>query len=273
MICDGPELHTVLSFDAPDRYEQAVGIGPEAYFRRWVRCARCGFHQSQYSRPEEALDRLYGQAYRDTQASWRGGSTEAVFERVIALPDDQSESVVRRDWILEGIARLTEVGSVAWSPGPRRLLDVGGATGTFAHAFSRAGWECSVVDPAESGRFLSKHGITYRQAPYAPGLFPDPFHLVSLVFTLEHVRDPLAMLRDCARDAAPGGLVYVEVPDALAFVHRSPEDDIFNACHLWMFDPATLTTLMSRAGLAAAKLQRVRTLRGHLALMALGQPS
>lgn len=272
LVCGGTSFETVLEFEAPDAYERAAGVLEAGYRRRWLRCQGCAFHQSDYSRPPEILDRLYETTYRDAQAAWRGGDTRAIFERVIALPPEESETVARVDWISRSIQDLASAGFVSWSDAERRMLDIGGATGVFAHAFANAGWSATVIDPADSGAFLAELGIEYRQMAYQPGLCASRFHLVSLVFVLEHLRDPISVLTECRQDlVAPDGLVYVEVPDALAFQRKPPDDDIFNSCHLWMFDPAALVAIMASAGLQVAKLDRTRTRRGHLALRALGQ--
>lgn len=273
LICSGQALVPVFAYDAPDRYEAAVGVTAAGYARSWRRCGDCGFHQSFYSRDEAVLDRLYESGYRDQQAAWRSGTTEEVFRRVIALPPEQSETAERVAWLSAALAELDGAGALPKAgDGPRRMLDVGGATGVFAYVFQqRAGgtWAAHVADPAESGRFLADWGVIYRQAPYRAGLFDAPFDLITLVFALEHVRDPDAALRAAHADLA-GGALYIEVPDAWAFERLPADDDIFNSCHLWMFDPHSLVRLLRRTGFEVTHLRRHRTRRGHYALCALG---
>ena len=95
------------------------------------------------------------------------------------------------------------------------------------------------------------------------------YDLISLVYTLEHLADPFEALRSAAEGLRPGGLLFVEVPDALAFRLKPGDDDIFNACHLWMFDPVSLAQLLARYGFELFALERTHTVRGHYGLMAL----
>ena len=271
-MCGGTAFETVCAYDRPDCYETAVGIGPEGYDRRWVRCRGCGFYASHYSRAPESLDRLYERAYRDAASAWRSGTTEEIFLRVAALPDDQSETRPRVRWIKNTLADLGQAGFFTPGRPPFRMLDIGGATGIFAYEFQRddPDWRAHVVDPAEDGCFIeTRLGIPYCRDPYRPGLFPEPFHLISLIFVLEHLLDPVAVLEAVRRDLAPNGALYVEVPDASAFRFKPTTDEIFNSCHLWMFDPTSLNRLLERCGFETLALRRIQTVRGHYALIAL----
>ena len=273
LICGNPEAVVVQTATAPDLYEQRVGVTAEGFARAWVRCAGCGFHYSRYSRDPLVLDRLYVAGYREAAAAWRGASTEEVFRRVIALPDDQSETRARIRWIKQGIAEAKAAGLIKWAEPPWRMVDVGGATGIMAYEFQDDQWRPHVVDPAPEGRFIEAHGIPYCQAPFRGGLLEAPVQLASLVYVLEHLRDPDQSLRDVASGLTGDGLVFIEVPDALAFGRKPPEDDIFNACHLWLFDPVSLLALLARTGFEALRLARIRTIRDHFTLMVLARLS
>ena len=269
LICGGERRAVIFSYDRPDDYEQAVGVGAEGYDRNWVACDGCGFRYSAYSRDPEVLDRIYEDGYRSTGSAWREEQTEALFERILALPPDQSETVQRIRWIKTEIKDLSAAGFFAASGRPARLLDVGGATGIFAYSFKDEDWAVEVVDPGNQGAFVEKHGVAYHQMCYGAAALPGAFDLISMIYMLEHVRDPDAVLAQARRDLTPGGLLYVEVPDAIAFSRKPAEDDIFNACHLWMFDPDSLSGLLSRRGFQVLALKRFQAKRGHFALVAL----
>ncbi|CAA7614515.1 hypothetical protein MTBSS4_110149 [Magnetospirillum sp. SS-4] len=259
----------MLTAPAPDAYEQRVGVSGDGFYRAWMRCDGCGFHYSRYSRDPAVLDRLYEQGYREAAAAWRGATTEETFRKVVALPDDQSETRARIRWIRQGIAEARQAGLLDWPSPPWSMVDVGGATGIMAYEFRDAEWRPHVVDPAPEGRFIEAHGIPYVQAPFRDGLISGPVQLATLVYVLEHLRDPEQALRDVASGLGGDGMAFIEVPDALAFGRKPVEDDIFNSCHLWMFDPVSLLALLARSGFETLRLARVRTLRGHYTLMAL----
>ena len=275
LICGSGTSSTVLRYETPDAYETAVGVPADGHRRQWVECADCGFHYAQYSYDPSRLAEIYATAYRDTDAAWRQRSIVETFNRIIDLPPNESESWIRIGWIKQEIASLAAAGLLGWSQAPFRLLDVGGATGVFAHLFqfNDADWRASIVDPSEDGQFIEReHGVPYIAAPFAAGLFPHRFHLISMVFALEHLANPADALLRAKADLEPGGLIYIEVPDALAFSRKPADDDIFNACHYWMFSPASLTRLLGQVGLETFAVKRTRTLRGHYALTVLAGP-
>lgn len=275
LLCGASRYEVLLAYDRPDAYEMAAGVGGDGYARHWVRCAGCGFHYARYSRDPDVLDRIYVSAYRDEAAAWRRHSIEETFRRIVALPPEESETWARIDWIKAELRALAAADLLGWGPGPHRLLDIGGATGVFAYLFQDgdASWRANVVDPSSDGRFLeAEHGIRYLDQAYAPGAFGERFHLASLVFVLEHLADPIAILRHVKADLSPGGLVYIKVPDSLAFGRKPADDDIFNACHLWMFSPESLSRALQEADLELFAFRRGRTLRGHYALSALAGP-
>ena len=270
LLCGSRGRETVLAFDRPDQYEVALGVTEEGYARSWERCGECGLHYSRYSRPPGLIDRIYEQAYRDARAPWRGETVRDTFGRVIALPAAQSETKARVRWIKERIAAISAAGFAMTAGAPWRLLDVGGASGVFAYEFSDERWQAEVMDPSTAGRFLAEeYGIPYRERPFGPGAVEPVYDMISFIYTLEHLADPLAALRTARDGLRGGGLVFIEVPDALAFRVTPAEDEIFNSCHLWMFEPRTLADALAACGLELFALERVRPVRGHCGLMAL----
>ena len=252
----------------PNRYERAVGIGSEGYWRHWVRCTDCNFYYSLYSRPDEAIDKIYTSAYRDGASSWREGSAEEVFERIISLPPEKSETKHRVIWIKSQIELLWAAGVVEKCDPPYRLLDIGGATGVLGYEFQDQEWQAQIIDPGEEGLFVQNRcGIPYVKDYYKPGCFGEPFELITLCYVIEHLRDPVSLLRLVQTDMKPHSLIYIEVPDATHFKHRPQEDDIFNSCHLWMFSPEALITLLDRCGFEVFSMLRIRTIRDIHSLM------
>ena len=103
-----------------------------------------------------------------------------------------------------------------------RLLDVGGAPGTYARAFAAAGWEVTVLDlpgPLDvAGEGLRAAGVRVVAGDAAAALPDGPWDAVYLG-NLVHLFDPDAAGALVARAEAalrPGGLLAVqEVLDGL----------------------------------------------------------
>lgn len=131
-------------------------------------------------------------------------------------------------------------------------------------------WEAYIIDANDGAEFIKeKLKIPFIQDYYHPAIFGFKFDLISLVFVLEHLQDPKDVLFKIKGDMTDVSFLYIEVPDMLAFQLKPVEDDIFNSCHLWMFSPNTLTTLLDLCGFQVHSLKRGRTKRDHLAISVL----
>lgn len=101
-------------------------------------------------------------------------------------------------------------------PAGARLLDVGGAPGTYARAFAATGWRVTVLDlPAtlEIGEpWLSEAGITAVAGDATEALPAGPWDAVYLGNVL-HLFSPevaAALVRRAGAALAPGGLLAVQ---------------------------------------------------------------
>lgn len=217
------------------------------------------------------MDKIYISTYRDGAANWREGSAEEVFERIISLPLEKSETKIRVKWIKSQFKLLRNAGVVKKGDPPYRLLDIGGATGVLGYEFQDKEWQAQIIDPSEEGKFVqSRYGIPYVRDYYRPGCFGEPFDLITLCYVIEHLRNPVSLLKLVQKDMKSSSLIYIEVPDAAHFRYRPQEDDIFNSCHLWMFSPEALITLLDRCGFEVFSMLRKKTVRGVYSLMMIG---
>lgn len=95
-----------------------------------------------------------------------------------------------------------------------RLLDIGCGTGLLLDAARAAGWEATGVEPtvrfADEAR-AKAHDV---HVGYIDAAFErPPFDVAVLSGVLEHVPDPVGVLRDTARHLRPGGWIYFDVPN------------------------------------------------------------
>jgi len=270
LICQSKDYRVIFSYDEPDQYEVAVEVSKEGYFRKWVQCKQCGFYYSIYSREKNIIDKVYTSAYRDKNSSWRKDSPEERFKRVTALPEGESETKLRVNWIKKNINNNWEYGLLKQDTPPYNVLDIGGGTGVFAYEFQDTNWVMHVIDPNDDSSFIkTKFHIPLVQDYYKPNSFNCKFNLISLIYVLEHLKDPISLIKDLHNDMTSNSFLYIEVPDAICFKYKQAQDDIFNSCHLWMFSPNTLTPLLDRCGFEIFYLDRIKTKRGHYALMVL----
>jgi 2-polyprenyl-3-methyl-5-hydroxy-6-metoxy-1,4-benzoquinol methylase len=134
----------------------------------------------------------------------------------------------------------------------------------------RAGWNCTALDPdqraCEHARVMV--GVKAIHADFMKDDGFGRFDVITFNKVLEHVPEPVAMLRKAARYLVPGGFVYVELPDAESAASEGFGREEFFIEHLHIFTAASFGLLVERAGFRLAGLQQLHepsskyTLRG-----------
>ena len=105
-----------------------------------------------------------------------------------------------------------------WKP-TGKFLDVGCATGLFINGIKKhSSWEVYGTDFGESAvRFArEKLGLNVKQGDLTDAAFPDAFFdYVHVNNVLEHVLDPISLLKECRRIVKPDGTFFLSVPNGL----------------------------------------------------------
>ena len=104
----------------------------------------------------------------------------------------------------------------------RRCLEMGPAEGVMTPHLARAFPDLTLVDGAEA--FCANLRLRFPAATIVRSLFEDftpaaPFDTIVLGHVLEHVEDPVGILRKAGSWLAPGGAICCAVPNARS-LHR-----------------------------------------------------
>jgi SAM-dependent methyltransferase len=153
--------------------------------------------------------------------------------------------------------------ALPWN-GQGRLLDFGCGGGAFLECMHRQGWSVTGVDASGVAVERVRSGLGLRALlgtlPH-PDLQPASFDVLTMWASLEHVHDPLAVLRAAHRLLAPGGKLLIAVPniDSLPFRWFGPAwYGLDLPRHLTHFTPRTLRLMLERAGFEAGRVRMVR---------------
>jgi 2-polyprenyl-3-methyl-5-hydroxy-6-metoxy-1,4-benzoquinol methylase len=163
--------------------------------------------------------------------------------------------------VLPGFAALAER-PVRGLPSGAKVLDVGAGNGLFVAEACAWGLRASGIDLDEEGVAAGRRaGLDLRVETAADRAAREPgaYDGVTLSHVIEHVPDPVALLRDCVALLRPGGTVWIATPNLAAAGHRrfgGAWVHLDPPRHLVLFDARSLLAATAAAGLRQPRLLR-----------------
>jgi len=197
--------------------------------KRLHRCDACGMIQAHPLPSDKEIAAYYASPYYDPYL------------------EAKQENVAAYEAWLDEIDKRSPRGS---------LLDVGCGLGLFLAAARARGWDARGVEPsAWPARFAREEtGVPVEACTLAEARFPEAgFDVVTLWSTLEHLADPVALLREVRRVTRPGGAIWIGVPNTASLEARlrgTRDHNLAKPEHLLHFTEGTLRRfLTARMGL------------------------
>lgn len=211
------------------------------------RCEGCGLLFASPRFTESSLLRIYETAEFADLSPYRTWSLEMWRRRA-------DRSYRTTDQKVELIKRFL--------PPAVNLLDVGCATGLFVLEANERGFRCEGVEPSSMLSAIARDVV---KVPVATTQIEDfqperAFDGIVLWDVLEHVYNPVRVLRACANLLVPGGMIFLQVPhaDGMSFRLKS----LLSGCglkkpgykhfgfpwHVYAFNRKSLSSMLQHCG-------------------------
>jgi SAM-dependent methyltransferase len=205
-----------------------------------VRCSTCGFRQ-----PERLpvlprfFDRMYAQRWSE---EWVAGEHDAVY----------------KDLIFATVLRTLD--RRAGARAPRTLLDIGAHAGRFLSLARQNGWTVEGIElnPRTAAYAARRTGATvYRMNARELSTSGRRYSAVTLTDVLEHIPQPVELLKTVAALVEPGGCIAVKVPSGPSQAFKERVISVLtgrrvsladNLVHVNHFSPQSLALALDRAG-------------------------
>ncbi|MER3446535.1 MAG: hypothetical protein C4291_06670 [Candidatus Dadabacteria bacterium] len=136
-----------------------------------------------------------------------------------------------------------------------RLLDIGCGNGGFLLTMSKLGcWQVEGVEPDSISAELSrKSGLSIYEEPVESiTLEPNSFDAITMHHVIEHLSDPMGVLKKLSSALRPGGSLVSISPNPLAFLARWFGGDwrgLDPPRHFVLMGPQALANMSSQVGL------------------------
>lgn len=252
-ICASPDTVLVADKVRFDRPARVMRCRP---------CTQVFLDQRSFQFPPDFYEREYHQTYL-THVDPDTLDPEKYFEKM---------AIASRPWIERIRSLLT---------GSERVLDVGCSTGhVLAGVRDRAGGvHGHELNRREVAFCRERLGLDVASVPLHERFAPASFDLITLVFVLEHIGEPIQFLNYLKGFLKPGGRVAIVVPnveDPLLNLYDIPAFSGFYYCieHLYYYSPKTLAAALDRAGFeATVEPVQEYPLANHLSWTLRQQPS
>jgi 2-polyprenyl-3-methyl-5-hydroxy-6-metoxy-1,4-benzoquinol methylase len=142
---------------------------------------------------------------------------------------------------------------------PGRVLDVGCGSGVLLARMQALGWQAEGVELDPDGvKAARARGVPVRQGTLQQQAFTgNYFDAVHSAHVIEHVYDPVSLLRECQRILKPGGTLVVLTPNIESRGHKEFGSAWLNLDpprHLVLFSSTTLRRAAEQAGLTVQHL-------------------
>jgi 2-polyprenyl-3-methyl-5-hydroxy-6-metoxy-1,4-benzoquinol methylase len=174
--------------------------------------------------------------------------TEGLVEAYVNLEDGEYE-FTRAPRLRQAADLLRQIKSTC--PLSGSLLDVGAGSGILLEAATAQGLESVGVEPsawlAEQGR---NRGLDVRACLLEEQKDLRDFNFATLVDVIEHVDDPIKLLRDTHAALADHGLLLLVTPDRGSFFARLLGFNWwhYRVAHVCYFDKNTLSDALEKVG-------------------------
>ncbi len=258
VFCNGKSFNIQFEYNAPPIGETKFELKNQNYKRRYVSCKLCGHWFSQH---KIDLKHLYSGEYMNSTYSDKISET---FEKIISMPGKKSDNFGR-------IKRIKKFNNSLFSiKKPIDLLDVGSGLGVFPYSVKNIGWNCTAIDPDKHSVFHIKKriGIKAIHGEFMKIKNTNKYNIITFNKVLEHVVDPIAMLRKVKNNLRVDGFIYVEVPDAEKASKEGKDRQEFFIDHIHVFSKSSLIYMCKNAGLQTIKIERINEPSGKFTLFA-----
>lgn len=205
---------------------------------RYAICSGCGHVYQDPMLDDEELRRLYRDDYRP------------MLKTGDAVAKEMERGVPVSSWVAEQVEPLVR---------RRTVLDIGCGSGTYLKPFKERGWEVFGIDPVPAWTDFARRQLggterTIVTGSYGPDCFPErKFSLILFSHTVEHIPDPVAMLRSMRALLEDDGILFVATPNLLDPPMERLTSGFLAGAHVRLYSPGALARVLAQSGFRVEK--------------------
>jgi len=198
-----------------------------------VRCPECGLERTNPRPTPDTIGFYYPDEYGPYQATQTRAQTSGAKARIYSILGLEDRKLPKIP--------------------PGRMLEIGCSSGSYMEYARDRGWEVEGIEfsPSVADKARSK-GFEVQSGPVESASPPkNPFNVIVGWMVLEHLHQPIEVLRKLRSWTSRDGLLIVSVPDRDNIARRifgSNSYDLQLPTHLFHFNPQSLEKTLNTAG-------------------------
>jgi len=222
------------------------------YKRNLLKCPVCGhflsIHKMSYKTIYEGD--YVSSNYKDDNGIYN------TFNKIISLNPDMSDNKQRVKRIINFFSDILIIKD---SEKPC-VLDVGSGLCVFLYEMKKYNWQCTALDPdIRNVKHAQKNvGIKALCNDFMHIDMADKYDLITFNKVLEHVIDPIEMLKKSQLFLKPQGVVYIELPDGEKAKFEGFDREEFFIDHHHIFSATSFSIMIDKAGFEIINIGRLR---------------
>lgn len=217
---------------------------------RLVSCKQCGLVYLNPRPSLEQLDAFYPKHYWWQPAQTTGG----VFLKIAKELEERW-----RNYLLSAEVNLLKKMLKERS----KILDVGCGGGDILYMYKKAGFQAYGVElsPEASRNARVKYGLNVFQGSLTEADFePDYFDAITFYHAVEHLKDPLLVLKKTYRIIKDTGIVMIQIPNIDSFQFKLFKKHWFGLSvpqHFYHFSPQTIKELLEKTNFKILNIRHI----------------
>lgn len=221
-----------------------------------VRCKTCGLMRTNPRPTPEAIGFYYPDHYGPYQ-----------YKRLGAERDES----VRSPFWKQAARKIAQINDIPLPLlKPRRMLEIGSASGSFMYQMSKRGWEVEGIEPSSSAAQRTRElGFQVFNGPLEAAPEPlAPYDLIVGWMVLEHLHEPVNALKKLQRWSPIDGWLVISLPNVASWEFRWFQHAWYALqlpTHLFHFSPRTIRTTLERGGWVVQKIFHQKNLSNFIA--------
>ena len=179
---------------------------------------------------------------------------KTIFNRIINLPNNKSDN----------FGRFNYIKNYYESNLPKKefpdVLDIGSGLGVFPYLLNKNNWKCTALDPDHScvKHIKNNVGVETICGDFLKVYPTKKYDIITLNKVLEHIIDPVIMLKKTKDWLKKNGFIYIELPDGEEASKFGSNREEFFIEHYHAFSVASTAILVSRSGFKIIKIERLK---------------